>query len=45
MDVETVEETYTQLVEQGILDVERERREVELKARGRHVASEAMDEE
>lgn len=45
MDVETVEQIYDQLIEQGILEIERERREVELKARGRHVASEAMGEE
>lgn len=45
MDVETVEEIYDQLIEQGILEIERERREVELKARGRNVASEAMGEE
>lgn len=45
MDVETVEEIYSQLIEQGILELERERREVELKARGRHVASEAMGQE
>ena len=45
MDVETVEAIYDQLIEQGILELERERREVELKARGRHVASEAMGQE
>lgn len=45
MDVETVEGIYDQLIEQGILELERERREVELKARGRHVASEAMGQE
>ncbi|MXR52626.1 chemotaxis protein CheF1 [Halovenus sp. WSH3] len=45
MDVETVEQIYDQLIEQGILEVERERREVELKARGRHVAGEAMGRE
>ena len=45
MDVETVEQIYNQLIEQGILEVERERREVELKARGRNVASEAMGQE
>ena len=45
MDVETVEQIYDQLIEQGILEIERERREVELKARGRNVASEAMGEE
>jgi helix-turn-helix protein len=45
MDVETVEQIYDQLIEQGILEIERERREVELKARGRNVASEAMGQE
>ncbi len=45
MDAETVEQIYDQLIEQGILEIERERREVELKARGRNVASEAMGEE
>ncbi len=45
MDVDTVEKIYDQLIEQGILELERERREVELKARGRNVASEAMGEE
>lgn len=45
MDVETVEQIYDQLIEQGILELERERREVELKARGRNVASEAMGQE
>jgi hypothetical protein len=45
MDVETVEEIFDQLTEQGILEEQRVRREVELKARGRHIASEAMDEE
>ena len=33
------------LTEQGILKEQRTRREVELKARGRHIASEATDEE
>jgi helix-turn-helix protein len=45
MDVERVEEIYDQLIEQGVLELERERREVELQARGRFVASEAMGEE
>lgn len=43
MDVETVEEVFDQLVEQGILEEIRSRREVTLKARGRHIAGEAMD--
>ncbi len=45
MDVETVEEIFDQLIEQEILEEQRIRREVQLKARGRHIASEAMDEE
>jgi len=45
MDVDQVEAIYDQLIEQGVLDLERERREVRLKARGRNVASEAMGEE
>jgi len=45
MDVDTVEDIFDQLVEQGILEEQRIRREVQLKARGRHIASEAMDEE
>lgn len=45
MDVEQVEAIYDQLVEEGILEKVRSRREVSLKARGRHVATEAMDEE
>lgn len=45
MDVDTVEETFDQLIEEDILEERRTRREVKLKARGRHIASEAMDEE
>lgn len=45
MDVETVEEIYDQLIEQEILEERRVRREVSLKARGRHIASEASGEE
>ncbi|PSP59679.1 chemotaxis protein CheF1 [Halobacteriales archaeon QH_7_66_37] len=45
MDVERVEEIYDQLIETGILEEQRVRREVRLQARGRHIASEAMDEE
>ncbi len=45
MDVDTVEETFDALTEAGILDEVRTRREVSLKARGRHIASEAMGEE
>jgi len=45
MEVDRVEAIYDQLIEQGVLELERERREVELQARGRFVASEAMGEE
>jgi hypothetical protein len=45
MDVDTVEDIFDQLVEAGILEEHRTRREVALKARGRHIASEASDEE
>jgi len=45
MEVDRVEELYDQLVDAGILDRQRVRREVQLKARGRHIASEATDEE
>jgi len=45
MDVEEVEAIYDDLIEEGILEEKRVRREVQLKARGRHVASEAMGDE
>lgn len=45
MDVDTVEEIFDGLIGEGILEERGIRREVELKARGRHIASEAMDEE
>jgi helix-turn-helix protein len=45
MEVDRVEELYDQLVDAGILERRRVRREVQLKARGRHIASEATDEE
>jgi helix-turn-helix protein len=45
MDVETVEETFDQLIEEGILEERKIRREVKLKARGRHIASQSTDEE
>jgi len=45
MDVDMVEEIFDRLIEDGILEERRVRRQVELKARGRHIASEAMDEE
>jgi helix-turn-helix protein len=38
-------EIYDQLVEAGVLEEQRTRRDVRLKARGRHIASEATDEE
>lgn len=43
MDVDQVEDVYDDLIEAGILEEQRVRREVELKARGRHIASESMD--
>jgi len=45
MEVDRVGEIYDQLIDEGILEEKRVRREVTLKARGRHIASEAMDEE
>jgi len=45
MDVDRIEEIYDGLIEAGILEKRRTRREVALKARGRHIAGEAMDEE
>ncbi len=45
MDVEAVEAIYEDLIDAGILEKKRVRREVQLKARGRHVASEAIGEE
>jgi helix-turn-helix protein len=45
MEVDRVEEIYDQLVEAGVLEEQRTRRDVRLKARGRHIASEATDEE
>jgi helix-turn-helix protein len=44
MDVDRVEETYDRLIELDILEEIRTRKEVRLKARGRNIASEAMDE-
>ena len=43
MDVDRVEEIYDRLVEAGVIERERVRREVELRPRGRHVASEATE--
>ncbi|WP_436933558.1 CheF family chemotaxis protein [Halovenus marina] len=45
MDVERVERIYDDLIEAGVLEKKRTRREVELKARGRHIASEATADE
>ncbi|MFC7057971.1 hypothetical protein [Halovenus salina] len=45
LDVETVEEIYDELIEAGVLQEKRVRRDVQLKARGRNIASEAMGEE
>jgi helix-turn-helix protein len=45
MDVETVEEVFDELVEEGILERVRTRREVELKARGRSIAGDAMSDQ
>jgi helix-turn-helix protein len=42
MDVEDVEDVFDRLVETGVLDEKRVRREVRLKARGRNIASEAI---
>ena len=41
-DVERVEEIFDRLVEQDVLDDVRTRREVQLEARGRSIASDAM---
>jgi helix-turn-helix protein len=45
MDVEKVETIYDELIEAGILQEQRVRRDVQLKARGRNIASEAMGDE
>jgi helix-turn-helix protein len=42
MDVQQVEAVFDSLVEKGILEEVRKRREVELQARGRSIAGEAM---
>jgi len=44
MDVEKAEEVYGRLIELDILEEVRTRKEVALKARGRNIASEAIDE-
>lgn len=45
MGVDRVEEIYDNLIEAGVLEQQRVRREVQLKARGRHIASESMGDE
>jgi helix-turn-helix protein len=45
MDVDRVERIYDDLIEAGVLEPKRTRREVTLKARGRHIASEATADE
>ena len=42
-DVETVEEIYDDLIDAGLLDCRRVRREVQLQTRGRMIASESME--
>jgi helix-turn-helix protein len=45
MEIETVEEVYDRLLEADILEPVRTRREVQLEARGRSIASEAMSDQ
>jgi helix-turn-helix protein len=45
MDIEQVEEIYDRLIEYGILEPVRTRREVQLEARGRSIAGEAVDDQ
>jgi len=45
IEVETVEEIYRKLIEAGAVDKVRERTEVTLNAKGRNLASEAMNEQ
>ncbi|MFB6185124.1 MAG: CheF family chemotaxis protein [Haloarculaceae archaeon] len=45
MDVSAVEDVFDQLVEKGVLEKVRTRREVALKARGRNIASEVISEQ
>ncbi|MFB6308638.1 MAG: CheF family chemotaxis protein [Haloarculaceae archaeon] len=45
MDIEEVEDIYDRLIEAGILEKVRTRREVSLMARGRNIASESMSEQ
>lgn len=44
LDVETVEEIYQDLLEKDVIDLVRERKDVQLTSRGRNLASEAMNE-
>jgi helix-turn-helix protein len=45
MGVDTVEEIFDRLIEAGVLEETRIRRQVELKARGRNIASDAMSDQ
>ena len=45
MDVDTVEDVFDSLVERGILERVRKRRDVALKARGRSIAGDAMSDQ
>lgn len=45
LDVDETERTYARLIENGVLEEIRRRREVSLTSRGRNLASEAMNEE
>ncbi|WP_225333153.1 CheF family chemotaxis protein [Halomicrobium urmianum] len=45
MDVDQVEAVFDDLVEQGVLEAVRTRREVQLEARGRSIAGDAMSEQ
>ncbi|QGA83815.1 CheF family chemotaxis protein [Halomicrobium sp. LC1Hm] len=45
MEIEQVEEIYDRLIEYGILEPVRTRREVQLEARGRSIAGEAVDDQ
>jgi hypothetical protein len=45
MDVDRVEEIFDRLIELNVLEEVRKRREVTLKARGRNIASEAMNDQ
>jgi hypothetical protein len=45
MEVERVEEIFERLIEVNVLEEVRRRREVNLKPRGRNIASKAMNEQ